>query len=302
MQRRDFLKLAAAGAALPLAGKAGATKGGNGAGEFHVFSKSFQDMDYDALAEFMAKAGFDGIEWTVRAKGHVEPGRVETDLPKAVEAARKQGLKTRMMVTAITGTGKPEEETVLKTAADCGLTLYRPGYYFYEKDVPFQANLERIKRGFAALEKLGEKTGMTACYQNHSSWGPQIFGGVVWDVWEAIKDLNPRYVGSQYDVMHAFDETGFSWPHGLELLAGRVKSVCLKDFCWVASPKNPGKDRKKFMCEAGQGIVPWKEYAALNARLGIRGPYTVHFEYDLDKEHLPAQVKRELDFFKGIFK
>ena len=103
--------------------------------EFHVFSKMFQPplcKDYDAVAELMAKAGFDGIEWTVRPKGHVLPENAKTDLPKAVEAARKQGLKSTMIVTGITDGAAPESETLLKVAADCGVTQYRPGYFFYD--------------------------------------------------------------------------------------------------------------------------------------------------------------------------
>ena len=91
--------------------------------EFHVFSKMFQDpvcTSYDAVAELMAKAGFNGIEWTVRPKGHVLPENAKADLPKAVEAARKQGLKSTMLVTAITDGDDPASEALLKTAADNG--------------------------------------------------------------------------------------------------------------------------------------------------------------------------------------
>ena len=62
--------------------------------EFHVFSKMFQSpvtKSVDELCELMAKAGFDGIQWTVRPKGHVLPERVAEDLPKVVAAAKKQG-------------------------------------------------------------------------------------------------------------------------------------------------------------------------------------------------------------------
>jgi hypothetical protein len=103
--------------------------------EFHVFSKMFQPplcKDYDAIAELMAKAGFDGIEWTVRPKGHVLPENAKTDLPKAVKAARKQGLKSTMIVTGFTDGAAPESETLLKVAADCGVKQYRPGYFFYD--------------------------------------------------------------------------------------------------------------------------------------------------------------------------
>ena len=272
--------------------------------EFHVFSKMFQPpmcKDYDATAELMAKAGFDGIEWTVRPNGHVLPERAKEDLPKAVAAARKQGLKSTMLVTAVTDGDDPVSEVLLKTAADNGFKLFRPGYFFYDlKKETFQQSMDRIRRGFASLAKLAERTGLFCAYQNHSSWGPSLFGGLVWDVYEMIRDLDPKVIGMEYDPMHAFYETGFSWSHGLDLVADRIGAVCLKDFYFVLSKKDV-KNHAKFMCPAGKGVVPWKEVKQHLEANKVKVPFTVHFEHDLAKDDLVKDVKADLDFFKGIF-
>ena len=60
--------------------------------KIHIFSKHLQFLNYQDLAEAAAEMGFDGIDLTVRPKGHVLPERVESDMPKAVEAMRKVGL------------------------------------------------------------------------------------------------------------------------------------------------------------------------------------------------------------------
>lgn len=319
MNRRDFLKVgAAAGAAAVLEGCStmesprarnadpfGAIAKGNVPKvEFHVFSKMFQDpvcKGYDGIAELMAKAGFDGIEWTVRPGGHVLPEKAKTDLPRAVEAARKQGLKSTMVVTSITDGAAAESEALLKVAADCGVVQYRPGYYFYDlKKETFRQSLDRIRRGFASLAKAGEKTGLKACYQNHSSWGPSVFGGVVWDVYEMVRDLDPRFVGLEYDPMHARFETGLSWRHGLDLVADRIGAVCLKDFHYSLSRKN-AKLHAKAMCAAGQGIVPWREVRQVLDANSVKAPFIVHFEHDFDRKDLLKSVKAELGYFKGVF-
>lgn len=97
MTRRGFLQATAAAvaAATPLGTvRAQAAVKGNG---LHVFSKPLQWLGYDAMAELVAEAGLGGIDLSVRPKGHVEPERVGEDLPKAVEAARKQGLTIEMI-------------------------------------------------------------------------------------------------------------------------------------------------------------------------------------------------------------
>ncbi len=271
--------------------------------EFHVFSKMFQPpvtKGVDELCELMAKAGFDGIQWTVRPKGHVLPERVAEDLPKVAAAAKKQGLKSTTICTAITGCDDASEK-ILKVAADCGFKLFRPGYFFYDvKKETFRQSMDRIKRGFASLAKVAEKTGLRATYQNHSSWGPSVFGGLLWDIHECVRDLDPKYVGIEYDPMHAFFETNLSWTHGFELTAPWIGAVDLKDFHYQLSKKNP-KNHAKFLCPAGDGIVPWKDVKRILDANKIRVPYIVHFEYNFDKTDLLKTVKAELDWFKGVF-
>src|ERR1700750_1100752 len=51
-----------------------------------VFSKHLQWTSISDAASIARDIGFDGIDITVRAEGHVLPERVATDLPAAVEA------------------------------------------------------------------------------------------------------------------------------------------------------------------------------------------------------------------------
>lgn len=162
---------------------------------------------------------------------------------------------------------------------------------------PFESTGRRI---IAARRRAGEeKTGVKATYQNHSSWGPSVFGGLVWDVYECVRDLDPAYVGLEYDPMHAFFETNLSWTHGLELVAPWISSVDLKDFHFRPDPKN-SKKTKKAMVAAGDGIVPWREVKRLLGKSGVDPLYIVHFEYDFGKTDLRKTVKCELDAFRRL--
>jgi len=274
-----------------------------GAGEFHVFSKMFQSpvtKSPEALCDLMAAVGFDGVQWTVRPGGHVEPAKAAAELPRLCRIAESRGLKNRSICTAIKP-GDADAETILKAAADCGIAMHRPAYFFYdEKTESFAQSLERIRRGFAELARLGEKTGVKATYQNHSSWGPSVFGGLIWDVYECVKDLDPKYIGVEYDPMHAYFETNLSWTHGFDLIAPWIAAIDLKDFHYRPDPKNP-KMMKKAMVGAGDGIVPWGEVRKLQAANGVKVPYILHFEYDFDKSDLKKTVKGELECFKKEF-
>ena len=224
----------------------------------------------EKLCELMKGAGYDGIQWTVRKGGHVEPADAAANLPRLVKIAESFGLKSRSICTDITAdaAGKPGltpgAETVLKVAADCGIEMFRPAYFFYDaKTETFSQSLDRIRGGFAALARLAARTGVKATYQNHSSWGPSVFGGLVWDVYECIRDL-------------------------------------LKDFHYQSDPKNP-KKMKKQMVAAGEGVVPWAETRKLLDANGVKPLYVLHFEYDFDKTDLKKTVATELAGFKRVF-
>ena len=302
--RRDFMMASGAAAMAGCASVGSARRAdGTGAGEFHVFSKMFQSpvtKSPEALCELMKGAGYDGIQWTVRKKGHVEPENAKTELPKLCKIAESFGLKSRTICTDIKP-GDAGAEDVLRAAADCGITLQRPAYFFYDaKTETFRQSLDRIRRGYAWLAALAEKTGVKATYQNHSSWGPSVFGGVVWDVYECVRDLDPQYIGVEYDPMHAFFETNLSWSHGFELIAPWIAAIDLKDFHYQPDPKN-AKKTKKAMVAAGAGVVPWEEVRRLQERNGVRVPYILHFEYAFDKTDLRKTVKTELDAFRRVF-
>ena len=308
MNRREFIGSLAASA---LAGCA--TAGGRAssrAARFHVFSKMFQPPvteSPEALCDLMAAAGYDGVQWTVRKGGHATPSTARTELPRLVKICEARGLECESICTDITADaiGQPGvsagAEDILRVAADCGIKTFRPAYFFYdEKKESFRRSMERIRRGFGKLADLCGKTGVKATYQNHSSWGPSVFGGVVWDVHECVKDIDPALIGVEYDPMHAFFETNLSWTHGLELIAPWISSVDLKDFHYRLDPKDP-KRMKKAMVAAGEGIVPWQETKRLLDLHGVHPLYLVHFEYKFDRTDLPKTVADELQSFRRVF-
>lgn len=269
--------------------------------EFHVFSKMFQPpvtASPEALCDLMAAAGFDGVQWTVRPGGHVEPERAEADLPRLVKIASSRGLKCRSICTSIADGGDPLSERILKTAADCGVGVFRTGYFFYEPEhETYARSVDRFRRAFVSLCDLAARTGVRAAYQNHSCWGPPVFGGAVWDVFDLIRDLDPAHVSFEYDPMHAVFETRESWRYGMRRVAPWISSIDLKDFHYAPAKDDP-KRIDKAMVGAGEGIVPWREVKTIVDECGIDPFYILHFEHDFDRTDLPKTVKTELDAFK----
>jgi sugar phosphate isomerase/epimerase len=243
IKRRQFIStMAAAGVALPLSSLSyGHLQ--NPSPEHKpvicVFSKHLQFLpNYQTMAEVAAEIGFDGVELTVRPGGHVLPENVEMDLPKAVEAIKKSGLKYPMMVTKITDPDNPITETILRTASELGIKYYRMGYLRFDEKMGVTKSLENLKTKFARLAALNKEYNIVGTYQNHS--GDRV-GGPVWDLWDLLKDLDPKWIGCQYDIRHATVEGAYSWPLGMDLLTSYIKTTAIKDFYWKKDvPWAPG--------------------------------------------------------------
>jgi len=288
--RRDFVGLmAAAGAALPLAGLtssaraadskktaasvASAASGAAGPTVIHIFSKPLHWMSHADTAKIIAAAGYGGIDYTVRkAQPHVLPEKVDEDLPRAIEAAHAAGLKVEMITTDITSARDPLAQKVLRAAAKHGVKFYRFGTWSYDTKLGIFPSLEKLKPTLKELADLNASLGLHGALQNHA--GTRV-GAALWDLHELLRDLDPKAIGVQYDIRHAVVEGGQSWPLALRLLAPWIRCRDIKDFKWQQSP---GKAVIEDV-PLGEGVVPFDAYFKLVRELNIRGPISVHLEY-----------------------
>jgi sugar phosphate isomerase/epimerase len=121
---------------------------------------------------------------------------------------------------------------------------------------------------------MNERYQIHGAYQNHA--GVKV-GAPVWDLWQLLKDLDPRRLGCQYDVRHATVEGGNSWELGFKLISSHIKTTVIKDFKWT---QHEGAWRAE-SCPLGEGMVDFKKYFALAKALNITGPISMHFEYPI---------------------
>ncbi len=237
-----------------------------------VFSKHLQWLDYRGMAEVAAEIGFDGVDLTVRPGGHVLPERVGDDLPRALEATKAAGISMPMITTRIQYPDDPLTASVLETARKCGVGCYRMGYWSYDDKKTVMQNLQMLKPRMKQLADVNERHHIHGAYQNHA--GRRV-GAAIWDLYYLLEGLNPKWIGSQYDVRHATAEGGYSWRLGMKLLSPFIRSAVIKDFRWE---KKDGK-WKDVHVPLGEGMVDFKQYFKLVKSLNIGGPISLHYEY-----------------------
>ena len=302
MNRREFLGGFAAAALMPSAGFAA-----DGAKpEYHVFSRVFQFLkDPYKAADFLRSCGYDGVEWTVRPGGFLDPKDAAVGTMKRLkDAADKAGIKAESVVVKFLRGDDPDAERIASAAKEAGFLSFRGEYFRYDRAKTHRENMDAFRSGFDSLEKLARKTGLKACYQNHSTYNRKIplFGSLVWDLASVVREHDPKYIGIQYDPMHVRAEGGPSWDHTLGAVAPWIDIVCLKDFHYILDPENP-KDWKRELVPAGQGIVDFAETKRLMGLEGVKPRFTVHFDYDFPEDEAAARrfAASDLRYYRSVF-
>lgn len=245
------------------------------------FSKHLQGLSFDDIASVAAEVGVDGIEAPIRPKGHIEPERVPDELPKFVEALKKQGLEMTILTSGITEVS-PEQhtESVLRTAAQLGIKRFRMGVTKYDLKQPIWPQLEAAKPIIKDLVALSRELGIQPLFQNHS--GKDYMGAPVWDVYSLMRDYPPGELSFAFDILHATVEGGLSWPLHFQLVSDHIGAAYLKDFKWVG--------RKIETCPLGEGQVN-PAYGKMLMESGYQGPISLHVEYLKGDAKDPAVLK-----------
>ena len=264
-----------------------------------VFSKHLQFLNYKDMADAAAEIGFNGVDLTVRPKGHVLPERVEMDLPKAMEAIKKAGLATTMITTAVQDANDPTDKKLLETASGLGVKYYRMNWLKYPDGKSIPEAMMQFKKTLTEISHLNRKLNITGCYQNHSG---NLAGASIWELWEILKNSEPRNMGVQYDIRHAVVEGGMSWKNGLNLIHPHIKILAVKDCIWL-------KKNGSWVVEnvpMGEGMVDFKSYFKILKEFKIQVPVSLHYEYSMggaehgassistDKQIIFAHMKRDL--------
>jgi sugar phosphate isomerase/epimerase len=272
MTRRQFLATGAAGlVGLSSAPELLSAEAGGLRNKIIGFTKPFDTLSPEVTADLVADVGWDGVEMGIRKyRGHVQPEKVEDDLPAMVEAFKRRGKEITIATTEITEPS-PLNERVLRVAAKSGIGIVRLGFFHYTKEQPLEKQLAEVGARLKDIAALCRELGLKAGFQNHS--GVDMVGAGIWDAWSAIKDLSE--IGFCFDIGHATIEGGLSWPTEARLTRPKFVAVYLKDFLWEKGPK---KWNAKWV-PLGEGMVNPDFFKWLRAT-NYTGPICQHHEYD----------------------
>lgn len=295
MTRREWLERAANAAfAAAVVTRAGAKTAAQVRSEepiFCLFSKHLPDLKWADVGRAVKDAGFEGVDLTVRAGGHVLPDRAADDLPKAIEAITSQGVKVPMITTELTSATAPGAKALLQAAARNGVRYFKTGYWRYTSSPDVRAQVAATGEALAGLAALARECGIEMGFHNHAAY----IGAAIWDIAPAMDKLEPRWAGYYFDPRHAVAEGGGgSWKAATHLAMPRLKMVALKDCLWQKGPKGWTIEN----CPLGDGMVDWSWFSNTLRNAPFTGPISLHLEYDIPGSTADERTRRTLEAAK----
>jgi len=266
---------------------------------FCFFSKHLAELDWRDLGKAVRDAGYDGVDLTVRTKGHVLPERAAADLPRALEAIAAAGIGVPMITTELTSPGDPTARPILETAARHGVRFFKTGYWHY-RSPDVRAQLAETGRALEGLAAIARDCGIQLGFHNHTAY----VGAALWDIAPAMDRLDPRWAGYYFDPRHAVAEGGGgAWKSAAHLVLPRLKMMSLKDFFW----ERTAKGWRIRDCPLGEGAVDWAWIGGTVREARFAGPISLHFEYPVEENgghstrHMLRAAERDLAVARRFF-
>lgn len=251
------------------------------------FSKHLPELGWSDVGKAVKDLGFDGVDLTTRAGGHVPPERA-ADLPRAIEAIRAHGVSVPMITTDLTSASNPHARPLLQAAAKSGVKYFKTGYWRYSSSHDVRAQVAAAGEALAGLAALARDCGIELGFHNHAGY----IGGALWDIAPAMDRLDPRWAGYYFDPRHAVAEGGGgAWKAAMNLVAPRLKMAAFKDFLWEKTPKGWAIVN----CPLGEGLVDWTWVGATLRSAAFDGPVSLHLEYEISGTTPEERLRNTLE-------
>ncbi len=248
--------------------------------QYVMFTKHLQELSVPDAGRAIKELGFDGVELTTRAGGHILPEEVESALPAAVEELQALGLAVPALVVEIHNRRTPHAAAVCRTAGALGATLLRTSSWCYLGLGSARPQLATARAECKELEDLGREYGVRICIHAHSGSYLSGQGALLAQI---LDGRDPRYVGVSLDMGHLTVEGGIhGWRISMDLLRDYIGILAVKSFGWfhTQDPETGQHSWRATLVPLEEGLTQWTEVFEILGAIGWDGLVSLHSEYN----------------------
>ncbi|MEX0332350.1 MAG: sugar phosphate isomerase/epimerase family protein [Puniceicoccaceae bacterium] len=261
-----------------------------------VFTKPWQELSLEELADKIQALGFDGIELPVRPGFQVEPESVHEQLPVAVKVFADRGLRIESVASQAT----PE---VIEACHRAGVPMVRVMLPI-NPEAGYRESVKAFQTNCLALEPLLKDGPVTVGVQNHCG----NFVGTAVGLMEALAPLPESFV-AVLDFAHT-SLAGEPEPYAMELALPRLGLVNLKNARPVVRTVDEQGEAKwdRQWVGAKEGLTSWSTVVDLLRRHNYQGSICLTCEYraedlsGLKGDAVLPLISEDLQYLKALLK
>ncbi|HWA24508.1 MAG TPA: sugar phosphate isomerase/epimerase family protein [Lacunisphaera sp.] len=268
-----------------------------------LFTKRLAGWSIDELVAGAHRLGLAGYDLAVREGHLVNPDNVGTALADLVRVMRSNGLAVPMVSARadLVSYQEGDAKMLLRAMAASDVRLLKIGYFRFPRSPTFNYRLkvEACRRLLAEWETAGREHGVKICYHTHSTTtGDYFLGSSVASLLDLFEGLDPAWIGAYLDSGHLAME-GEPIDLALAMASSHLCAMALKDMRSERGTSYlPAQNR---LVPAGAGAVDWAAMARSLARVGFRGPLSIHAEYEPGPgPGLEEMLAHEVGFFRQL--
>jgi sugar phosphate isomerase/epimerase len=245
--------------------------------QFVLFTDNLADLSIREACRGAKRAGFDGLDLTLRPGGHVLPENAEKGLPEAQTIADEEGVSIPMVSTGIVASDAPFAESII-AAAHVRIQVIKLGYWRYQAFGTLTKQLDEARKKLAGIVALCRRYHLRPCLHAHS--GPILSNGPL--LYLLLKDYSPAELGAYVDPMHmSYEGANSGWEMVLDLVAPWISLVGVKNY--TLSPTERDRfGQQRFQMKyvpLADGMAPLPQFFERLKLIGYDGIVSLHSEY-----------------------
>lgn len=230
--------------------------------KFSVFTACMPEYDLRETVALLARYGYDGVEWRVRAvdparkaeppsfwgnnRSTVDQNTIVERAAEVRELTRGAGLAIPALASYLSLSDYDEAERTLQAAKTMGAPMVRLGPPRYDRTRPYGELLAEGRAHLAYMARRAAAYGIKVLIEIH-------LGTIVPSAglaYRLLEGADPEYAGAIYDPGNMVYEGREEWRMGMELLGPYLAHVHCKNALW-----RPSK-------EDADGVLHWEAAAA----------------------------------------
>lgn len=263
--------------------------------KYSVFTVVMKEFEIEEVVSKLVELGFNGVEWRVHDKVHINVERIEDDAKKIKKICDSYKLEIPVICTYLDISQKDKLKHVFNGASMMGCPAVRViAKENYDRKQNYRDLFYRAKKELCEIEKIGMEFNIKALIEIHMN----TIASNTCEAYNLVSDYNPDYIGIIFDPANIGIEVFVDWKKQIDMMGNYLAHVHVKNILWYRNEE----DNKFYwkLAPLDTGMIDWKEVIRALTNNGYNGYLSLEDLSDIPDKTVTQKLEEGLKFLKSI--